>query len=138
MDIWRKELIRLRQLGDANSVLEGAAEAVKWGESNSGHWDAGNAVHWGHIAIGFVHLERGDVDMAADHLLEAGKCEGSPQLDTFGPDLELANRLIEANRHSVVVEYLRLCSTFWHTRTRVVEKWISALARGKTFELRPF
>ncbi len=138
MDSWRKELSQLRLLGAENIVLEGAAEAVQWGKSNSGHWDAGNAVHWGHIAIGFVHLERGDVDMAANHLLEAGKCEGSPQLDTFGPDLELANRLIEANQCSAVVEYLRLCSTFWQTRRRVVEKWILALARGKTFKLRPF
>src|SRR6188768_2707572 len=53
-------------------------------------WNYGNAIHDGHMVLGRLALVDGDVAKAKRELIEAGKTPGSPQLDTFGPNVSLA------------------------------------------------
>lgn len=75
--------------------------------------DNGNAIHYGNIVLGRLALRGGDVASAKRHLIEAGKTPGSPDLDSFGPSMDLAKELLEKGERSVVLEYLDLCNKFW-------------------------
>jgi hypothetical protein len=48
------------------------------------------------MVLGQVALRRGDAKKAASFLLAAGKTWGSPQLNSFGPNMPLANDLLAA------------------------------------------
>ena len=53
------------------------------------------------------------VEAAAAHLLDAGRTPGSPVLGSFGPNMTLAQKLLERGERDVVLEYLLLCRDFW-------------------------
>jgi hypothetical protein len=76
-------------------------------------WNYGNLIHDLHIIRGKVYVARGDVNAACVELLCAGATPGSPQLDTFGPDLSLAWALLAAGQDAEVVHYLRSIAAFW-------------------------
>jgi len=73
----------------------------------------GNAVHHGHLVLGLVALRRGDRGAAGVELLAAGRTPGSPQLNSFGPNMRLAQALLRAGDREVVLQYLELCAKFW-------------------------
>src|SRR5437762_13634578 len=50
-------------------------------------WNYGNAIHDSNIVLGRLALKAGDVEAAKKRLLAAGHSSGSPQLDSFGPDM---------------------------------------------------
>ena len=58
-------------------------------------WNYGNAVFEAHTILGRVALSRDDIRGAERHLLESGRTPGSPQLNSFGPNMILADRLLE-------------------------------------------
>lgn len=85
----------------------------------------GDAVHFGHIILGQVSLFRGEIASAERHLMLAGRTPGSAVLRSFGPDMGLANGLLDVGRAQVVVEYLHLCASFWEPAT--VQVWIAEI-----------
>jgi hypothetical protein len=107
------------------------------GPSLPGDWNAGNLVHHGHITLGRLALLAGDTDGAARHLLAAGSTRGSPQLDSFGPDFELARQLLNHGRTDVVEDYLRLCQRFWKLGGDKLQRWITQLQAGHRPTLHP-
>ena len=76
-------------------------------------WNYGNAVHDGNQILGLVSLRRGDVESAKAFLLAAGATPGSPQLDSFGPEMVLARELLVRGESGVVLSYLDLVAGFW-------------------------
>ena len=91
----------------ASSILKAAALL------SQNDWNHGNLIHDGHILQGYVRLQEGDLDASEAELRAAGNTSGSPQLDSFGPDLSLAWNLLKAGREQAVVDYLRSVSKFW-------------------------
>jgi len=63
--------------------------------------------------LGRVALVQGDIDTAESELLAAARVPGSPQLASFGPNMQLAFELLQAGRREAVLEYFRLCGDFW-------------------------
>ena len=92
-------------------------------------WDPGGAIHYGNMVLGRVALSRGDVAKARECLLEAGKTEGSPTLDSFGPNMTLAKELLAKGEKDVVLQYFDLCRKFWKDDRKKLDEW-SALVRG--------
>ncbi|WP_441287142.1 tetratricopeptide repeat protein [Sorangium sp. KYC3313] len=92
----------------------------------------GNAVHYAHITLGKVALARNDPTNAAEHLRAAGEVRGSPQLNTFGPDFELASRLLSVGQRDAVVDYIEGCKKFWESGASRLDKWTLAIERGET------
>ena len=45
--------------------------------------------------------------------MAAGATPGSPQLDSFGPNMTLAKELLEKGQPDVVLHYFALCKNFW-------------------------
>ncbi len=79
-------------------------------------WQYGNIIHEANQILGLAALQEGRVREAGRFLLAAGKTPGSPQLDSFGPNMVLAQALLARGERRVVLEYLELVARFWaHT-----------------------
>ncbi len=91
----------------ASALLDEAARTPQ------GHWNHDNLVHEGHILRGLVRIAQDDIDAAARELLAAGAIEGSPQLNSFGPDLALAWELLKRGRDAEAIEYFHAIAKFW-------------------------
>ncbi|MTB52580.1 M48 family metallopeptidase [Lewinella sp. W8] len=98
-------------------------------------WNYGNAIHCANTVLGLLALENGRTDEAVVYLHRAGATPGSPQLNSFGPNMLLAKELIEAGRVESVLAYLEQCRKFW--RGPMVEKiaeWHLALLNGEELD----
>jgi hypothetical protein len=100
-------------------------------------WNYGNAVHHGHRLLGEVALQRGDIGRAREELLAAGRTPGSPQLNSFGPNMSLAKRLLERGERDIVLEYFALCAAFWKSDIQgSLPAWTAAVREGRMPEFR--
>ena len=108
---------------DANTVLSVAAKYRS-------DWNYGNAVHKANLSLGRLALRDGDIEQAKHYLIEAGKTPGSPQLNSFGPNMLLAKELLEKGE-TAVLEYLDLCAKFWRSDFGSVSTWKKLIAEGK-------
>ena len=94
-------------------------------------WNYGNAVQDFNIVLGRLALKSGDVDAAKKRLLAAGHSTGSPQMDTFGPNMTLANDLLAKGEKTVVVEYFKLCKKFWEMHNGKLDTWTKDVEQGR-------
>lgn len=113
-------------LEQAKSLAERLLELAEQFRDN---WNYGNAVHDANCILGRVALKGGDREAAAHYLRKAGQTPGSPQLNSFGPNMLLARELLSESPDAVK-EYLRDCGKFWQARTRI-ERWIKAIEKGE-------
>jgi hypothetical protein len=75
--------------------------------------DYGNVIHNANQLLGRCALREEKIEDAKAYLLKAGATPGSPQLNTFGPQLHLARELLEKGEKETVLQYLDLVSKFW-------------------------
>ncbi len=111
----------------SNEMLQTAG--ISGGDENC-DWNYGNAIHDANNLLGRVALKRGNIEKAKKHLIEAGKTPGSPQLNSFGPSMALAQELLENGERDVVIEYLELCRVFWEMHEGLLDKWQSEIQEG--------
>jgi tetratricopeptide (TPR) repeat protein len=52
------------------------------------NWYDGNALHDGNCILGRLALRKGQINKALFHLKAASQTDGSPQLDSFGPNMD--------------------------------------------------
>ncbi|PVY76432.1 hypothetical protein C8D92_105185 [Tamilnaduibacter salinus] len=125
------------QDGDYDRVKALSREYLALAADHKCDWNYGNAIHFSHRILGLVSLETDDVASARQHLIEAGQSPGSPQLDSFGPTLDLARAMLSRGEHEAVVEYLEGIRSFWEGREETVDDWIQRIQRGETVDLHP-
>jgi len=87
------------------------------------NWNYGNAVHDGHVVLGRLALLHDDVEGAVHHLSAAGETPGSPQLDSFGPNMSLARDLLQREQWEAVLAYLQQCGRFWKLGHDRLDEW---------------
>lgn len=109
----------------AGALLEAVA-----GQTQS--WNYGNAIHHAHTILGLIDLEENRLEDAKRHLLDSARHKGSPQLNSFGPGMELASELLQRGERKTVLEYLDLCSSFWRSSDGRLEKWRTLIRAGGT------
>jgi len=95
-------------------------------------WNYGNAIFFGNFVLGRVSLSKGDVKQADHYLLASAKTPGSPQLDSFGPNMTLAKELLDQGESEPVLQYLELCKNFWEGEQQQLDEWRQAIRNGKT------
>jgi len=100
-------------------------------EDGGAGWNSGNRTHYGNIFLGRVALLRDDIDSAKEHLISAGKTTGSPQLNSFGPDMTLARELLKVDENGVVLEYFELCRKFWAHHLDKLDDWKVLVEGGR-------
>lgn len=93
-------------------------------------WNSGNAAHHGNLILGRLAFRSGDMDKAKEYLLKAGATKGSPQLNSFGPNMALAKELLENGERDAVLEYFTLCGKFWDRDE--LKKWREQVEQGTT------
>lgn len=59
-------------------------------------------------------------------------------MDSFGPDLDLANQLLKHGKIDPVLEYLRDIKRFWKMDNGQIDQWLSAIDRRDKPELDRF
>ena len=91
-----------------------AEELQKLAPQFKGDWNYGNAIHDSNIVLGRLALKEGRTDEAKSRLLAAARTPGSPQLNSFGPDMTLAQELLKKGERGVVLRYFQLCRVFWN------------------------
>jgi len=80
--------------------------------------------------LGRIALRQGQIKLAKEYLLKAGQTPGSPQLNSFGPNMSLARDLAEKGEKDVVVEYFDQCRKFWRMGTDKLDKWTKEVRVG--------
>jgi hypothetical protein len=104
------------------------------------HHDAGHdmgQVYDGRIILGKVALARGDVDSAERHLLDAAATWPVDSVKkTYGPDFELAARLLREDRAAGVLSYLRASRRFTVFLEEQIDHWIREVEEGRTPDFR--
>jgi len=119
------------QAGDLKRARELTLESLSIAEKHRDSWDYRNSIHKGHLLLGQIALDSGDIDNAAKELLAAGETPSSPQLHSFGPNMSLAKALLEHGQRDAVLRYLDKCRTFWEMGHERLDEWRAAIEQGK-------
>lgn len=117
--------------GNAEDAKKYAQELMTLLPKFSGDWNYGNAVQDANLVLGRIAVKDGRVDEAKQYLLAAGNSPGSPQMNSFGPNVSLAKDLLEKGERDVVIQYLELCRKFWKMHGGSLDQWIQEIKDGK-------
>ncbi|HEX8549918.1 MAG TPA: hypothetical protein VF681_00045 [Abditibacteriaceae bacterium] len=98
--------------GDTQAATQYAFQMLKE-NTNRKAWYYGNTIHGANQILGLAALRERRTADARRYLIAAGKTPGSPQLDSFGPPMALAQALLEKGEKDTVIQYLDLVSKFW-------------------------
>lgn len=116
---------------DWKRARETAERVLVDNETCTRTFEYGNAIHWANITLGWAALADDQVTAAAGYLHAAGMTPGSPQLDSFGPDLDLAEALLQRGERAAVSAYLAACARFWDGQEALLERWRTSIERGE-------
>jgi len=116
--------------GDLDKAQTYATQLVEMAPQYPNDWNYGNAIHDGYMILGRVALVRGSVALAEQDLLNAGSTKGSPQLNSFGPNVSLAKDLLEKGRADTVLQYFALCRNFWKLHLAKLDQWSDTVRGG--------
>jgi hypothetical protein len=108
-----------------------ANESLAIAKKYKNDWNYGNAIHKGHLTLGRIALRRNNIEEAKKQLILAGNTPGSPQLDSFGPNMILAKELLEKGENQVVLDYFELCEVFWDMHMEQLMIWEEKVSKGE-------
>ncbi|QDU91237.1 hypothetical protein Pla175_46570 [Pirellulimonas nuda] len=120
---------------DAGKIDEAKALSLELEALAAKHkddWNYGNAVQDSNQVFGRIALSAGDVEEAKRRLLASADSKGSPQMNSFGPNMQLAKELLEKGEKDVVMEYFDRCGDFWEMGTDSLDQWRDSVSRGTT------
>lgn len=113
-----------------NEARIAANELLGMLENYKDDWNYGNAIHKANSALGRIALRQGDKAAARNYLLASAKSKGSPQMNSFGPNMVFAKEMLEAGEKDAVLEYLQLCGKFWSMEDGRLAVWTKMINEG--------
>jgi tetratricopeptide (TPR) repeat protein len=119
------------EAGEIDAAATYAEEMLQMAETG---WDEGNCIHHGNLILGRIALAEGKVEDAKVHLIRAGQNPGSPQLNSFGPNMVLAKALLEMGEKEVVLDYFELCGEFWEMSRGRLTQWANLVQEDRVPE----
>jgi hypothetical protein len=133
---------------DVEAAEARARELLELADQYRGDWNCGNGIHHGNIILGLCAARRGRVSQAKVHLHAAARCPGSPQLNSFGPNMRLAAVLLEQGMRDAVLDYLEACKELWECETTAshgrpiagparLDAWADEIRQGKIPDFGP-
>ena len=111
-----------------------AKELLQMAQTRTNDWNYGNAIQDSNQVLGRIALSKGDVAEAKKRLLASTDSEGSPQMNSFGPNMQLAKELLANGDKEVVLEYLDRCSAFWKMGAERLADWSESVRKGQAPE----
>ena len=118
-------------LGKADDARKYASEMLTLLPKFQGDWNYGNAVHDANLVLGRIAVAEGRMIEAKQYLIEAGRTPGSPQINSFGPNMSLAKDLLEKGERDVVIQYFEFCRKFWKLDRGNLDRWSQEAKSGK-------
>jgi tetratricopeptide (TPR) repeat protein len=118
------------EAGDIPKAQQYATELLESAPQFKANWNYGNAIFKGNFVLGRIALRRGDTVGARERLIAAGNTPGSPQLDSFGPNMTLAKELLEKGERDAVITFLQACGKFWKMGADQLPNWIATIKGG--------
>lgn len=118
--------------GEFSIAEEMAKEYLVAAASFPDDWNYGNAIHHANLLLGRVALQQGNISHARQYLMAASATPGSPQLNSFGPNMILGRDLLRLGEKNAVLEYIKACTKFWslpHAQ-KLAAGWINQMADG--------
>jgi hypothetical protein len=116
--------------GDLDKAERYARELLSSASGNEKDWNYGNAVFIGNMVIGRVALRRDhNVQLAKASLRASAETPGSPQLNSFGPNMSLAKDLLVQGERDTVLEFFARCRAFWKSGGGRLDDW-TAMVKG--------
>jgi len=95
------------------------------------NWNYGNAVQDGNLVLGRLAVSEGRIDDGKRCLLAAGDSPGSPQMDSFGPNMSLAKDLLAKGERDAVLDYFERCRKFWSSDWGKLDAWTKDVRAGR-------
>jgi hypothetical protein len=95
----------------------------------------GEAQHDANSTLGRIALKKKDVASAKKFLAEAGAASSVGIFDWHGPDMSLAQKLLELGERQAVLEYLSACENLWPTGSPLLKQWRNDIEKGKIPQL---
>lgn len=123
-----KESFASGHIDDANRF---ANELLQQAPHYRANWNYGNAIQDGNLVLGRIAVHEHRITDAKEFLKLAGDSAGSPQLDSFGPNMSLAKDLLEAGEKDAVLAYFEACSKFWKDDFGKLAEWTDAVQAGR-------
>ena len=124
--------LRSYEVGKTDDAKSYADELLRLASLFRSNWNYGNAIHKGNIVLGRIALKNNEIVRATEYLHKAGDTPGSPQLNSFGPNMTLAKELFEKAEATAVKNYLLQCKQFWEWDNGKLEFWSFQIDKGKT------
>jgi tetratricopeptide (TPR) repeat protein len=94
------------------------------------NWNYGNAIHKGNLVLGRIAVHEGRIADAVTFLRASGETPGSPQLNSFGPNMSLARDLLQQGETEAVLAYFELCRVFWKMGGSRLDAWTKEVLAG--------
>jgi hypothetical protein len=95
-------------------------------------WNYGNAVQDANLVLGRIAVREGKIAEAKKFLAASGKSNGSPQMNSFGPNMSLALDLLKNGERDAVLMHFMRCRKFWKKDFGKLDLWMSEVMAGKT------
>ena len=128
LDDAAKQSFEVGKMEDARKYAKGLLSLAPY---YTGNWNYGNAIQDGNLILGRIALKEGHLEEAKQYLLEEGKSPGSPQMDSFGPNMSLARDLLEKGERETVLQYFDLCRRFWKMGQGELDEWTKDVKAGQ-------
>ncbi len=117
-------------IGRIKRARQYAKNLLKLAPRFRGNWNYGNAIQNGNLVLGRIAVREGHIKEADRYLLAAAKSPGSPQMDSFGPNMSLAKDLLEKGQRNTVLQYFALCHKFWKMDSGKLDRWAAEVRAG--------
>ena len=120
--------------GHAEEVQSLAEELLRTAETHRKGRNYGDAVHAANTVLGLLALQSGDVPGAKARLAASGKAPRTPRLASSGPNMTLAQALLERREIESVIAFLDDCRVFWAlgVDNGILGEWKGAIRDGRT------
>jgi len=116
---------------DPNDARELAEEIEQLAPKYKGKSSYGNAIQDSNQVLGRIALAEGNMEEAKRRLLASADSDGSPTMNSFGPNMTLARELLLKGEHEVVLQYFDKCRRFWKRHSATLDSWTEDVKAGR-------
>jgi hypothetical protein len=120
------------EIGKVEDARNFATELIVLTPKYTNNWNYGNAIQDANLVLGRIAVHEGKIIEAKKFLAASGKSNGSPQMNSFGPNMSLALDLLKAGERDAVLEHFIRCRKFWKFHPEKINGWIDEVMAGKT------
>ena len=122
---------KAKNSSDLHPARELAEELERMAPNFKGKSGYGNAVQDFNQVLGRIALAEGNIDEAKRRLIASADSNGSPTMNSFGPNMTLAKELLLKGESEVVLQYFDLCRRFWKRHTDTLDRWTEDVKHGR-------